>query len=185
MSFTRFNYDECRTQKILQESTGPGRYILNTPGWGENPVFYNDPQIRMQGWGGNLRNVVNGGAIDINSDLLGISRQLKKDCIKEQFPNKGIAHSKRVTYPEYNKSIVQESRATHPAFNYKDLEQNHRYYLPLDPQENAIPMFQNSLNTRLLERDNFTPKIITPIKQNGVPIGVFEKNNGYNATLKN
>ena len=24
MSFTRFNYDDCRTQKILEESTGPG-----------------------------------------------------------------------------------------------------------------------------------------------------------------
>ena len=33
MAFTRFNYDSCRTAKRLEESTGPGRYILNKPGW--------------------------------------------------------------------------------------------------------------------------------------------------------
>jgi hypothetical protein len=31
MSFTRFNYDPCRTKKLLEESTGPGRYMLNKP----------------------------------------------------------------------------------------------------------------------------------------------------------
>ena len=55
MSFTRFDYDECRTAKKLQELTGPGRYMLNTPGPGCNLCFYEDPQIRLQGWGANLR----------------------------------------------------------------------------------------------------------------------------------
>jgi hypothetical protein len=34
MAFTRYNYDECRTKKLLQESTDPGRYVLDTPGLG-------------------------------------------------------------------------------------------------------------------------------------------------------
>ena len=46
MSFTRFNYDDCRTKKILEESTGPGRYMLNKPGWGNKPCFFEDPQIQ-------------------------------------------------------------------------------------------------------------------------------------------
>ena len=58
MANTRFNYDECRTAKILQESTGPGRYLLNTPGPGCNPCFITDPHIRLQGIGPNLRTVV-------------------------------------------------------------------------------------------------------------------------------
>ena len=37
MAFTRFNYDECRTKKILQQATGPGRYMLNVPGNGCKP----------------------------------------------------------------------------------------------------------------------------------------------------
>ena len=36
MAFTRFNYDESRTKKLLQECTDPGRYILNVPGPGSS-----------------------------------------------------------------------------------------------------------------------------------------------------
>ena len=64
MSCTRFNYDNCRTSKRLQESTGPGRYIINTPGYGENPLYMNEPQIRLTEWGGNLRGVPGGHPID-------------------------------------------------------------------------------------------------------------------------
>ena len=39
MSFTRFNYDDCRTQKILEESTGPGDTCLTSPVGGINLVF--------------------------------------------------------------------------------------------------------------------------------------------------
>ena len=74
MAFTRFNYDECRTAKLLQESTGPGRYMLDVPGWGAKPCFFDDPQIRMQEWGANLRKVPQGAPIDIDSDLIGITR---------------------------------------------------------------------------------------------------------------
>tara|TARA_Y100000996_G_C22510485_1_gene638165 strand:+ start:147 stop:632 length:486 start_codon:yes stop_codon:yes gene_type:complete len=158
--------------------------MLNKPGWGENPNFVSDPQIRMQEWGANLRRVTSGHPIDINSDLLGISRPLSKDCVQNKYPNRGIARSKRVNYAETNTAFVQESRATHPAWMYKDLEQNHKYYLPLDPQENAIINFQNNLNTRLLERDNHKTNISCPIEQNGTPIGVFERNKELRATLK-
>ena len=48
MAFTRFNYDECRTKKKLQQQTGPSRYILNVPGNGSKPCFMDDPQIRLQ-----------------------------------------------------------------------------------------------------------------------------------------
>ena len=93
MAFTRFNYDDCRTKKKLQESTGPGRYSLNMPGNGPTPCFFNDPQIRMQKWGANLKDdpqirmqkwganlksVVNGAPIDIDSDLTGRTRKLRK-----------------------------------------------------------------------------------------------------------
>ena len=74
MAFTRFNYDDARTQKKLQEATGPGRYILNVPGNGSTPTFFNDPYIRVQKWGANLREVINGGPIDIDSDLSGRTR---------------------------------------------------------------------------------------------------------------
>ena len=82
MAFTRFNYTDCRTMKALEESTGPGRYMLNKPGNGCRPCFMEDPQIRLQGWGANLRHVPGGAPIDIDSDLHGITRRLMKDCSK-------------------------------------------------------------------------------------------------------
>jgi hypothetical protein len=185
MSFTRFNYDKCRTEKLLQESTGPGRYMLNVPGCGSKPTYFNDPQIRMQKWGGNLRKVRDGAPIDIDSDLLGITRPLTKDCISKEYPNKGVITSEKVKYSECNKATTQESRVTHPAWMYKDLEQDHRYYLPLDPQENVCMNFQNNLNTRLLERDFYERKNPCLLQQKGQPIGVFGNTKFPKATLNN
>jgi hypothetical protein len=165
MSFTRFNYDPCRTKKLLEESTGPGRYMLNKPGWGDKPCFFSDPQIRMQEWGTNLRRVPGGAPIDINSDLLGITRPLTRDCTKKDFPFAGVVFSMKNQYPTCGKEFTAQSRATHPAFLYRDLEQSNRYPLFLNPQENVCMPFQNNLNTQLLERDNFTPKIPCPMNK--------------------
>ena len=85
MAFTRFNYDPCRTAKLLQESTGPGRYMLNVPGPGCKPCFFEDPEIRLQKWGANLRYVPGGTPIDIDSDLIGITRKNTNDCIISKY----------------------------------------------------------------------------------------------------
>ena len=54
MASTRFHDDRCRVEKALQESTDPGRYMLNVPGNGSKPCFMEDPHIRLQGWDANL-----------------------------------------------------------------------------------------------------------------------------------
>ena len=60
MSFTRFHDDPCRVKKQLQEMSGPGRYMINQPGWGDKPCYMEDPYMRIQQWGGNLRtNTIN------------------------------------------------------------------------------------------------------------------------------
>jgi|TARA_B110001450_G_scaffold240189_1_gene248737 hypothetical protein len=159
MSFTRFDYDNCRVEKKLQEMTGIGRYMLNTPGPGANASFIEDPHIRLQGWGANLRHVDGGAVIDINSDLIGITRHLSKDCTNSKYPYKGAVKSEKNYYPQCKKTITQQSRTTHPAWMYKDLEQNNQYPLFLNPQENVCIPFHNNLNSRLLERDNFVPEI--------------------------
>ena len=159
MAFTRFNYDDCRTKKKLQESTGPGRYSLNMPGNGPTPCFFNDPQIRMQKWGANLDTVINGAPIDINSDLTGRTRKLTKYCTNKKFPNAGVPIIQKKEYPICESALTDESRATHPAWMYRALPQNREYPLFLNPQENVCMRFHNNLNTRLLERDNFVPKV--------------------------
>jgi len=162
MAFTRFNYDDCRKKKKLQESTGPGRYSLNMPGNGSNPCFFNDPQIRVQKWGANLRSVVNGAPIDIDSDLTGRTRKLRKYCKQYKFPNDGVPVTQKIEYPVCGEALTDESRATHPAWMYRDLEQTRKYPLFLDPLENCLVPFETNLNTRLLEKDNFIPDIPKP-----------------------
>ena len=165
MSFTRFNYDPCRTKKLLEESTGPGRYMLNKPGWGNKPCFFSDPQIRMQEWGTNLRRVPGGAPIDIDSDLLGITRPLSKDCSAKKYPFAGVVFSTKNEYPTCGNEFTAQSRVTHPAFLYRDLEQSNKYPLFLNPQENVCMPFHNNLNTQLLERDRFVPKIPCPLNK--------------------
>ncbi len=155
MAFTRFNYTDCRTMKALEESTGPGRYMLNKPGNGCRPCFMEDPQIRLQGWGANLRHVPGGAPIDIDSDLHGITRRLMKDCSKAEFPNSGVVLSVKNNYSTCQAPITDQTRATHPPWMYRALEQTRWYPLFLDPQENVCKPFHNNINTRLLERDYY------------------------------
>jgi hypothetical protein len=176
MSFTRFNYDKCRTAKILQESTGPGRYMLNQPGWGSEPCFFDDPHIRMQGWGANLRKVPNNNPIDMDSDLIGITRPLYKNCSGKEYPNSGVARSQKASYPVCKKAITDESRTTHPSWMYRDLEQDHKSILFLDPQEHTSMIFQNNLNTRLLESDNYITESPQFVKESGKVVWVSGKN---------
>jgi len=152
MAFTRFHDDQSRVEKQLQELTGPGRYMIDTPGNGPAPPFMEDPFIRLQKWGANLRS----NTINLESELLGIKQSVGKDCV-----NKSIApvKSSALKYPSMN-PITQQSRATHPAWMVRDLEQDNFQYLFLDPQENTCIPFHNNLNTRLIERDNF--KTVVP-----------------------
>ena len=69
MSFTRFHDDPCRVRKELQESTGPGKYMLNVPGNGAYPSYIVDPQVRLQA-------VIALGKIDDPNSTLALERML-------------------------------------------------------------------------------------------------------------
>jgi hypothetical protein len=134
--------------------SGPGRYMLNVPGNGDKPCFMEDPFIRLQKWGANLRT----NTINLESDLLGLTRKSNRDCIEQNNYRSNNVSSKLIEYPLCNPS-TEQSRATHPAWMVRDLEQVKYAILPLNPQENTCIPFQNNLNTRLIERDQFVAKI--------------------------
>jgi len=155
MAFTRFNYDECRTKKQLQQSTDPGRWVMNVPGNGSHPCYIEDPQIIIQKWGANLRT----NTINLESELKGVNRQINgRDCLgKDNYINYNVPNQ-AIKYPSCNNLFTDQSRATHPAWWYRDLEQVDWGYPPLNPQVNTCLPFQNNLSTRILEKDYFTPK---------------------------
>ena len=150
MSFTRFHDDPCRVEKQLQESTGPGRFMLNVPGNGAKPCFMEDPFCRLQKWGANLRT----NPICIESDLLGLTRPLASDCREENNYKLHEVQSQAVLYPSCLPTTDQ-TRATDPAWTARDLEQVDWWTLPLDPQENVCIPFRNNLSSRILEKDYF------------------------------
>jgi len=152
MASTRFNYDECRTKKQLQQSTDPGRWILNVPGNGINPLFFEDPHIILQKWGGNLRT----NTINLESSLLGINKPISRDILKKDNYKNFEASSSQINYPSNNSFYTEETRTTTPAWWFRDKEQNNFNYLPINPQINTCLPFQNNLNTRILEKDYFS-----------------------------
>jgi hypothetical protein len=144
MAFTRFHDDPARIKKQIQESTGLGRYQLNTPGPGLNLPFVEDPQIRLQGWGANLHT----NTTDLDTELKGISRKLTHDIVdyKSKMPY-SIAREYS-TLPAF----VDESRATHPAWMFRDLEQTRWNYSFHNVQGKTEIPFINNESTRILEK---------------------------------
>lgn len=152
MAFTRFHDDPYRIKKQLEESSGPSRYILNKPGQGVNLPFMEDPQMRLQGWGANLRT----NTVNLESDLFGMTRPLNRDLVTVNDYKSNSVNTSVVSYP-VAEPFVQESRASHPAWMYKDLEQP-RWEAPyLNPLNGLEKGFNENIQTRILEKDYYEP----------------------------
>jgi len=160
MACTRFYYDDCRTIKRLQQSTDPGKWILNVPGNGPTPDYMADPHIRPQKWVGNLMT----NTVQLENSLRGMNRPLTRDCVKDTYTNYSVPTS-RLECPTNTTMYTEQSRTTNPAWWYRDLEQVDWYILPLNPQENTCRPFESNLSTRILEKDYFTPKRECVIQQ--------------------
>ena len=113
MAFTRFHDDPARIKKQLAESTFTGRYRIDTPGPGINLPFYEDSQLRLQKWGGNLQT----NTVNLESDLFGLTRKLQRDLVDENDYKKKAATGTLPNYPSAN-PFIEESRASHPAWTY-------------------------------------------------------------------
>lgn len=154
MASTRFNYDECRTKKRLQQSTDPGRWVMNVPGNGSNPCYMEDPQIIIQKWGANQRT----NTTTVESDLMGVNRRVGRDCLGKDNYKTYTVSSEPIQYPTCSALYTEQSRAIAPAWMVRDKEQTNRQYTHLNPQENTCMPFLNNLSTRILEKDYYTPK---------------------------
>jgi hypothetical protein len=119
-----------------------------------NLPFMEDPHIRLQKWGSNLRT----NTTTIESDLRGLTRKLNNDLTKINDHKLQAVQSNQPTYNNQN-PFVEESRSSHPAWSYKGLEQN-RWEKPLlNPVHDLEPSFPHQIQTRILEKDHFEPKI--------------------------
>jgi len=154
MSFTRVYDDIYTIKQQVDSSTYTGNYMLNTPGPGRDIPFLQDPVIRLQKWGANLHT----NAINVESDLLGITRPLNRDNIHLNDYTKHSVNSTPLSYSEVP-SFIEDTRMTHPSWLFKDLQQS-RVTQPLYELHNDIePQFNQNIQTRILEKDHYTPRI--------------------------
>jgi hypothetical protein len=144
--------DEANIKCKLLSSSNTLNYMLNVPGNGLNPDYFIDPQIRLQKFGGNIgKNIV-----DINSNLLGVNKQL----IKYDFTlNSRDSYIKtdyiKNEYPTINYAVTDQSRSVLPAWQLKDLERMNWAYPLEDPQLHIQKAFVNNVNTRQHSKDIF------------------------------
>ena len=157
MSFTRFYDDEARIQKQLEQQTFIGRYQLDVPGMGSSMPFQDDAQLRLQQWGANLRT----NTVNLESDLMGITRTLNRDDVSEN-NYVGKVESSAISYSS-QQPYVQESRASHPAWMYKDLEHPVWEQPIVNPQANLEKPFHDNIQTRILEKDYYKPKVVSQL----------------------
>jgi len=150
MSLTNIRNDKCRLEKEMQILTEEGRYMLNVPGPGNCVGFEEDPHIRLQKWGANLHN----NTINVESDLMGMTRLLTKDCLVENNYARHVPSSCGLHYKTTN-PYVEQSRATVPAWIFRELPNDRWNYLPLDPQAHIEKPFYNNISTRIIEKDNY------------------------------
>ena len=151
MAFTRYNYDECRTRKRLQQSTDVGNYYLNVPGNGDFPLFVEDPNIRIQKWAGNLQT----NMIDIESKLKGIDKVLKCDTTRNI--SKIKTGHRSIQYPSTALLYTEHSRIIQPAWNLKGVETTNSEYLYYDPQIKSTIPFVHNVSSRHLEKQLYRP----------------------------
>jgi hypothetical protein len=177
MAFTRFHDDDARIAIQLQQQTDQERWYLDVPGNGEKPCFMLDPYIIPQKWGGNLWT----HSVDINSSFLGIDRQLNRDCLDKEKYKRQIVHAAPIDTPVCDKFLTTEqSRAVLPAWMFRDLPQNHAYYLPNNPQAHTEMQFQNNISTRILEKDTFKQQnLCTMNNDQGYTVPVVEQKGRY------
>jgi hypothetical protein len=152
MAFTRIHDDSGSIATQLQQQTDQERWYLDVPGNGDKPCFILDPQIIPQKWGANLWT----HCIDIQSSLLGIDRQINRDCLDKSKYKKQTVHVSPIDYPICDHFLTTEqSRAIMPSWTARDLPQNHAYILPNNPQAHTEMPFRSYTSTRILEKDNF------------------------------
>jgi hypothetical protein len=162
MSFTRFRDDPDRIRKQLQQSTDVGRYVLNVPGQGDKPMYAEDPYLRAQLWAGNIMT----NSVDIETELRGLSRTLSRDT-PDNFhhairASQATRTNEMIACPTRAGSAVAQSRVTHPAWMLRDMEQDNWKMLHFDPQEHVFRPFNNNVSTRIMEKDNFKPRMDVP-----------------------
>ena len=132
---------KAESQKI---SSGMSNYMLDDGRVNTDTLYPHDPSIKYQNSG--LYKNSNSKFMDVNSEILNITRPLTKD-VKGNWTGGSVIDD--VEFKDSNLSS-KYSRMDEPAFELRGQTKNRWIELPLNPQENVIEPFERlGSNTHL------------------------------------
>lgn len=138
---------KAESQKI---SSGMSNYMLDDVRVNTDTLYPHDPSIKYQNSG--LYKNSNSKFMDVNSEILNITRPLTKD-VKGNWTGGSVTDD--VEFKDSNLSS-KYSRMDEPAFELRGQTKNRWIELPLNPQENVIEPFKRlGTNTHLTLVDHY------------------------------
>lgn len=165
-SMNKMRYDASAYEVDLAQSTGAGNYFLDTPMPHCQPCFANDPRMQL-GTSGHSE-CVGKSLIDIDSDLIGITRKASRAPIcKYQLPTSPSDICPLAHVPDCTSKVlaVQDTRLNNPPQTLRCTGWNRWEWLCTDPQEHAIMQFDTGIDTSIVTKDNHRPLITKPLDQ--------------------
>jgi len=160
-SFTRRQYDGCKTTDDIRVTTGPGRYQIGTPPQYATASFAPEPTIRQQKWGASLNSQFI--KTDVESDLLNLNRPTTKTICNQYDPSTDKINQGTPELMQEESFPQTFSRLVDPPCTMRATGWNRWEWLCENPQENAMIPFDWAITTRLQQKDQYRPCIPTPI----------------------
>ena len=185
MSFERLPYDTCAYEQVLAETVGPGIYQLTTPPNSCQPCHPTDVRIRLQGQGASISR--NNHLIDVDSDLMGITRNLSNCPERKYMPGLNaselcgamtgsgipcqksakvcIDHSKNPIKTDNCFSATTDTRLSNPPCTLRGTGWNRWEWLCRNPQDRVEIPYDYQIDTKLMSKDNHRPCVVVPQEQ--------------------
>jgi hypothetical protein len=160
MSFNRLNFDSCAYKHRLNESIGPGEYMLDTNNFCE-PCFVSAPGVVTQGYGAAI---CPQHLIDVDSELLGITRKAS-DCPGKHYLPSDTPYCGSILPKECNSLEPEPTKLSNPPCTLHCRGWNRWEWLCQNPQDRILIPFDTNINNRLIVKDNHRPCVPKPIDQ--------------------
>lgn len=162
MSFNRSKYDDCTYKHQLKESIGTGDYMTNAPRNCDNCVYYS-PSFALDGKG---VGICDKKLIDVDSELLGITRKYSRCPADKYLPSKEpFCKNNFNNLKECNDLIAEPTLISNPKCTLHETTINRFEWLCRNPQDNALVPFDFLINNRLIVKNAHRPLIERPIDQ--------------------
>jgi hypothetical protein len=168
MSFNRLHNDYDTYGHDIRQSIGPGNYMVDRPRPDCQRCFVSDPTVRLGA--PSLSMCDNKKLVDLDSELMGITRKASKCPTKQYLPGKkDYCHLRELK--DCKTVASEDTRLSNPPCTLRGGENgfNRWEWLCMDPQRAALKPFRSGISNRIVVKDNHRPCIDRPMDPSALP----------------